>query len=198
MAVVLCCGARPLQLARGVTVYYDTAEKAVYLHIEGVKRKEGLVPRTQSGQGHQEVWVARDTPESQYLALLARRVGALNGNGYVIDLRLPSKTPEQCATYWKDRVHKFGRKAFGRDFPLRLSPYVLRHAYSATLKDLKRRGALSDEEVAEALGHLSTRTPSGYARATQAKGARGPTVKKVSAPSPVRGRAPRPGPGFRP
>lgn len=178
-AVALCCGARPIELARGVAVSILEDGSLRFL-VDGAKVVRGLTPRDQKGQEWRETIVAPDAPEARWLASYVRRQG---GSAVVAFGSGRWPTLDKAAKAFGDATRAAGRKAFPQ-MKQPVSPYVFRHLYSA---EVKRQGSLSQEELAQALGHLSGKTMQHYGSAVQAshKG-RGPTVMSAWAPSPVR------------
>ena len=189
LAVSLCCGCRPLELAHGVSVELD-GDGSIRLHTEGVKLKRGdpKKPRENSGQEWRSVWVAPDAPESRFLRGLAKR----NGGSVVVRYDAPGDMPTVAAK-WGIEVRKLAKEAFPKlASKVTVNPYVLRHAFSASLKaQVNHLESLTEAErasiISEALGHLSARTADRYGTQAQSRGkSKGPTVIRTSAPSAVR------------
>lgn len=152
LAVVALTGARPSELANGVSVnleYSVTGEKFLMVKITGTK------VTTTTGQPERTLRVRTCGAIAQHLAA---RVGAQNGEALIVQAKPANLTAA---------VIKAGRRAFPSIRPT-VTPYVLRHAVAS---DAKRQSkTFSPVEIAQLLGHRATETQQYYGYASCASG----------------------------
>jgi hypothetical protein len=189
----VCSGCRPMELVGGIEV--SLVDDVLRLMISGVKLRDGDRPRDQHGQSYRTVDVAIDARESRHLARLVQRNSGPVWIRYDGDdfLDVDNATcRKKTAEAWNREILKLGKRALGPIFSEgreRLSPYVLRHAFSASMK---ASGIVPSDQQSMAMGHQSARTISGYGAPWQDRGSsgRGPTILGASAPVPVRNASP--------
>lgn len=133
MSVLAACGCRPSELAKGVYVTVDAAQENLVFEITGSK------VTNENGYKKRTVAVSLDSPISIRVRLGLVVAGAKALNKAVV---------------------RIGRDVFpGRSEEKQISPYTFRHAIAADFKS----GGGSDADVAQALGHRSTKTKALYA-----------------------------------
>jgi len=189
LAVSILSGCRPLELCHGITVELEQ-DNSVRLHTEGVKLKRnasGNIAQSK-GQEWRSVWVAPDSDQSRFLARLAKR----NGGSIVVRFEHAAAVDlKAVAARWGHEVRGLAQAAFPKLGDKSISPYALRHAFSAELKrQINAMEGMTEQERAEmracALGHLSAMTPSRYGTSQQAGKGKAATIVRVAAPNPVR------------
>lgn len=161
-AICYLTGARPSEIARGVIVKKSGSadNPMLTIQINGTK----LTSRT--GQPLRVIQVKVDSEEALYL------LGQCNDSQpLVIDTKPSNLTAA---------VIKAGKKAFP-NLKETISPYVFRHAVSAELK----ASAISEERIAQTLGHQATKSQQSYGHSAQASGAHN-CILAVAAKTPVR------------
>lgn len=160
-AICYLTGARPSEIARGVTVHEsgDTNNPMLTIQIKGTKLT------AQTGQPERVLRIKVDSPEARYL------LGQFNGTHSLFITTKPSNLTAA--------VIKAGKKAFP-SLKVTVSPYVFRHAISAELK----ASAISEERIAQTLGHQATKSQQSYGHSAQASGSN--NILAVAARLPVR------------
>ena len=156
LAVLILTGARPAEIAQGVTVRLDGEHLAI--SIPGAKIGE------HRGQPERTLLVNRTSTAAQHLAALAV------GGSHTV-----SGHPKRLC----DAVRKAGKKAFPR-MRISVSPYSLRHAIASALKG----AGIDADGIAQALGHRATRSQQAYGLACH--GNAGTSIVGVRASLPVR------------
>jgi len=149
--VTACTGLRPDELAKGVDLVMEqvNGRDMIVVKIPGSKYREGL-----AGQERREIAVELDGKE-----------GSLASQLHQVMLAGATSVQIESPQLFSNAIRDAGR----REWPGRkssLSAYSLRHQFSA---DLKGAG-WSNEEIAVALGHRSTKTGSYYGDRRQARG----------------------------
>lgn len=141
-AITALTGCRPSELVMGVRIQMQA--DCLVCVISGTKVSE------QSGQPIRVLKLSPDSVEARFLADYCKDGEA------TIKIRSAKAFCESLAAA--------GRRAFPRARQ-RISPYVLRHHFSATVKS-----QLGREDVAACLGHICTRTQENYAGAVRGGG----------------------------
>lgn len=136
LAVALLTGARPAEIAAGVTV--KNAPEGLLITIKGAKVNH------HRGQPSRMLLVAPDSAAARHLASLA-------GEGEVTVTTSPKRL--------SDAVTQAGRRAFPR-MRTNISPYSLRHAIASSLK----ASGIDPEGIAMVLGHRCTKSAQVYGR----------------------------------
>lgn len=160
-AICYLTGARPSEIARGVTVQKsgNSNNPTLTIQIRGSK----LTAKT--GQPERILRIKADSLEARYL------LGQINGtNPFVVSTKPANLTAA---------VIKAGKKAFP-GLKMTVSPYVFRHAVSAELK----ASSISEERIAQTLGHQATKSQQSYGHSAQAAGSH--NILAVAAAIPVR------------
>lgn len=134
LAILILTGARPAEIAQGVTVRIEGEHLAI--HIQGAKIGE------HRGQPERTLLVDRTNTAAQHLAALAV------GGSYTV-----SAHPKRLC----DAVRDAGRRAFPR-MRISVSPYSLRHAVASALKG----AGIDADGIAQVLGHRATRSQQAY------------------------------------
>ena len=160
-AICYLTGARPSEIARGVTVQKSGNDNnpMLTIQINGTK----LTART--GQPERVLQVRADSPEGLHLLSQCN-----DSHPFVINT-----TPANLTA----AVIKAGKKAFP-NLKGSVSPYVFRHAVSAELK----ASAASEVRIAQTLGHQATKSQQAYGHSAQASGSH--NILAVAAKLPVR------------
>lgn len=160
-AICYLTGARPSEIAKGVTIQKsgNTRNPMLTIQIKGTKLT------AQTGQPERVLRIKADSPEARYL------LGQFNG---VQSLFITTNPANLTAA-----VIKAGKKAFPC-LKMTVSPYVFRHAISAELK----ASAISEERIAQTLGHQATKSQQSYGHSAQASGSH--NILAVAAELPVR------------
>ena len=148
-AVAICylTGARPSEIARGVTVKNTGTPYNPMLTIQ----INGTKLTTKTGQPERLLRVKADSPEGSHLLSQCN-----DSQPFVI-----TTTPANLTA----AVIKAGRKAFP-NLKESVSPYVFRHAVSAELK----ASSASEVRIAQTLGHQATKSQQAYGHSAQASG----------------------------
>ncbi|KQX34242.1 hypothetical protein ASD04_16495 [Devosia sp. Root436] len=136
--VLSIAGVRPAEIERGVTLQ-ASGDHGLDIHIRGAKHTEATGHERRAQRHDARKW----NLTAKLLALVKKAGGKL----------LFSRRPDLL----RDDIKRAAARA---KLPLTISPYTLRHRFSA---DLKKAG-WSPVEVAKAMGHASTRTGGRYAR----------------------------------
>lgn len=146
-AICYLTGARPSEIARGVTVQKSGTpdNPMLTIQINGTK----LTAKT--GQPERVLRVKADSPEGLHLLRQCN-----DSQPFVINT-----TPANLTA----AVIKAGRKAFPT-LKETVSPYVFRHAVSAELK----ASSASETRIAQTLGHQATKSQQSYGHSAQASG----------------------------
>jgi integrase len=158
VAVSICTGARPAEIAQGVTVLQH-AEGIISITIKGAK----IGPSR--GQPERTVLVRVDCDAARHLASLAEGGTA---------------TVSTNAKRLSDAVADTAKRAFP-GLRARITPYSLRHVAASALK----AAGVDDVALAETLGHRATRSQQAYGRACHAR-RDATSIVGVSASMPVR------------
>lgn len=157
LAVSLCTGARPAEIAKGVEIRRHA--EGLQLTIKGAK-----VGATR-GQPTRVLLVRIDSAAARHLAGLADAGPAVVATN---------------AKRFSDATAAAGRRAFP-SLRARITPYTLRHVAASALK----ASGVDSVALAEALGHRATRSQQAYGRACH--GRREATgIIGVAASAPVR------------
>lgn len=159
VAVLLLTGARPAELAQGVTVVVA----GTHLEITVPGAKLGAM----RGQPVRTLMVTRDNPFAEHLATIAG------------DCKV---TVSADAKRLCDAVRSAGKRAFPRMRDT-VSPYSLRHAVASALK----AAGIDPEGIAQVLGHQATRSQQTYGMACH--GRQGTAILGVRASVAVRATA---------
>lgn len=150
--VAAATGCRPAELVTGIALSYDTDLKTGIVSIKAVIK--GAKVREMTGQPDRSIFIALDDrPDS-----LAGQLQESLKNG-PINVGLTDEKLFSGAV----------RDAARREWPKRkvdLSAYSLRHQFAG---DLKAAG-WKDEKIAEAMGHVTTKTASYYGDRKQGRG----------------------------
>ena len=160
-AICYLTGARPSEIARGVTVRNsgNANNPMLTIQIQGTK----LTAKT--GQPERVLRIKGDSLEARYL------LSQFDGTDLLCVVTKPANLTAA--------VIKAGKKAFPA-LKMTVSPYVFRHAISAELK----ASAMSEERIAQTLGHQATKSPQSYGHSAQALGSQ--NILDVTARLPVR------------
>ena len=160
-AICYLTGARPSEIARGVTVKNlgNPDNPMLTIQINGTK----LTAKT--GQPERVIQVKADSTEALYL------LSQCNGSQpFVINTKPANLTAA---------VIKAGKKAFP-NLKQTVSPYVFRHSVTSELKASR----ISEERIAQTLGHQATKSQQAYGHSIQASGSH--NILAVAAKIPVR------------
>lgn len=160
-AICALTGARPSEIARGVTVKISGTQDRPTLTIQ--IRGSKLTAR--SGQPERTLRIRIDRPEAAHLFAQCQLLGALNVTTHPANLTAA--------------VIKAGKKAFP-NLRMTVSPYVFRHSVSSELK----AAGVSEEHIAQALGHQATKSQQAYGLPVYATGH--VSITAVAAATPVR------------
>jgi len=136
--VLSIAGVRPAEIARGIMVEVS-GEHWLDIHINGVKHTQSTGHERRAQRHDARKW----NLTARLLALVKKAGGKL----------LFSRSPDAL----RDDIKTAATRA---KLPLTISPYTLRHRFSADLKE----AGWSPVEIAKAMGHASTRTGGRYAR----------------------------------
>lgn len=160
-AICALTGARPSEIARGVTVQITGTQQHPTLTIQ----IRGSKLTAYSGQPERTLRIRIDRAEAAHLFAQCRQQGALAITTHPANLTAA--------------VIKAGKKAFP-NLGMSVSPYVFRHSVSAELK----AAGVSEENIAQALGHQATKSQQAYGLPVHATGH--VSITAVVAATPVR------------
>lgn len=136
--VLSIAGVRPAEIAKGVRLK-ASGEHLLEIHINGVKHTQTTGHERRAQRHDARRW----SLTAKLLTLVKKAGGTLRFSRSTDSLRQDIKSAAERAK-----------------LPLTISPYTLRHLFSA---DLKKAG-WSPVDIAKAMGHASTRTGGRYAR----------------------------------
>lgn len=166
--VAAATGCRPAELAKGIKLAMDRDEKtgitSIRVTIPGAKVRE------MTGQPERRIFIAMDGIEGSIASQLADAIRSGVDHVNVASEKL-----------FSGAVRDAGRREWkGRR--LELSAYSLRHQFSADLK----AADTSDDDIARALGHVTTKTASYYGDRRQGRGSGGVKLDGVEATRKIR------------
>lgn len=177
VAILTLTGARPAELAEGVTIRHSREHATLTFTVLGKKvdasGKDGA-------RGQPTRWVTVQAFASDAARYLVAKLGARE------DYTFKLSTSPKALT---EGVRRLSRKLWPRS-KRRVCPYSFRHQLAADMK----RGDVDREEFAAAMGHASTSTSKTYGSWSQGSAAGRPIIH-ASAERPIRtpSREPRPG-----
>lgn len=160
-AVCALIGARPSEIARGVHIQIAGAVDNPHLLIT----IRGTKLTATSGQPERQVLIKINRPEARHLYEQCLASGKLEISTHPANLTAA--------------VIKAGKKAFPT-LKMTVSPYVWRHSVGAELK----AAGVSEEEIAQTLGHQATKSQQAYGLPVHASGSH--SIVAVAATMPVR------------
>lgn len=197
IAVMMLTGCRPSEFAEelGVEIRTRHEEDAPILsvRIHGSKVDRPTDPDVPAkGQEVRKLVLSCDTPEAKWLHdHVARQPDGAQRLKWTTPVQTrtgvplsPTERRRRVTVSIGKIVKRLGRIAFPR-LNRALTPYVFRHALAA---DLKASG-FDEEDIARALGHLSTRTQEHYGSVTSSRGldaGRAAQIHRIAAAEPVR------------
>jgi integrase len=160
-AICSLTGARPSEIARGVTVQITGTRdnQKLVITIRGTK----LTAMT--GQPERILKLGIDSPEARHLLELCN-----DSSPFIITTHPGNLTAA---------VIKAGKAAFP-NLRMTVSPYVFRHSVAAELK----ASGISEELIAKTLGHQATKSQQAYGLSVHASGTH--SINAVSAIMPIR------------